>query len=709
MGWGLAALTLVLGVAFVAVDLAYNQGHLIAPLDDTYIHLQYGRQLGSGHFFQYNTGDPVSTGASSLLYALVLGLGYAIGFHGGSFLAFAMGLGILCLAATSAATYAVGRRLVGTQVGGWAGVLVALSGPLLWGAASGMEVGLTALLVMTTLLAFVREASNGRLAYAPVVAALLGLARPEGLIFAVVLCGAMVGTIICRVRRRGTTLVRGLVRATWCLLPIAAGAGQYLFYLMATGTVAANGVQAKSYLDNVPVVYPFQVLDKTLINLRAFVDVFSGLSTRDFTFPGALVCFLLGIAFLLLVRPQWRILALALGVAFGAVLVAVSTLDTAQVHNLRYVQPFLPVFLLLTVIGGYGMTTMVARGHSRRLLSLGLLTMALVFSLAGLPKWGVRLGQESATIRDVPISVGAWIGGNLPADAVIGVKDVGAARYFGGHRVVDLVGLTTNGLAEASNNGVGTLYEALRHLPSGQRPDYFAIFDTPPGPPIDELREAGLLGPKPLATFDVQTPISPTDGLIVPFQHEAVYRADWRLAGTGDQPQVAPAGQVRDYLNVGDLASERAHRYQPRMAQVGVQPMSTLARFSVPGGPEVLDSGRRILGEETFTAHHLLPGRPLTITARTDVTGPVRGLRVVVNDVSAGEWRLAPDPDDPAAGGASEPTNDAGDVPKRWRETSFTVPANLVTGADVTMRLAADRPLRNPYPNYLSFGYWFSQ
>src|SRR5690606_38698627 len=88
--WLVGALALVLGGVFVVVDLAYNEGKLIAPIDDVYIHLQYAAQLGSGHPFEYNTGDPVSTGASSLLYAFVLAAAHAVGFTGTALLAFAV-------------------------------------------------------------------------------------------------------------------------------------------------------------------------------------------------------------------------------------------------------------------------------------------------------------------------------------------------------------------------------------------------------------------------------------------------------------------------------------------------------------------------------------------------------------------------------------------------------------------------------------------
>ena len=42
---GLAVLT---GCFFVGMNLVYNGGQLSAPLDDVFIHLQYGSQIGEG-------------------------------------------------------------------------------------------------------------------------------------------------------------------------------------------------------------------------------------------------------------------------------------------------------------------------------------------------------------------------------------------------------------------------------------------------------------------------------------------------------------------------------------------------------------------------------------------------------------------------------------------------------------------------------------
>ncbi|WP_435157076.1 hypothetical protein [Amycolatopsis sacchari] len=678
--WLIGGLALLLGLVFVGSDLAFNEGKLLAPLDDVYIHLQYGRQIGLGEFFRFNTGDPVSAGASSFLYALVLGLAWTIGAHGSAFLAFAMGFNMLCFSLGAALTHLLGTRLVARPVGLWSGLLVACSGPLLWGTTSGMEVGVVLLLVVASTLVLVHELPGGRFRLFPVVATLLALVRPEGLIFAGVL--VLASWVVLWRQWRTTGTGRTWARWLWTLLPALAGLGQLLFYRIATGTASANGIQAKSLLHDRPVFYLSDFLDRAVANLRGVLGAFLGFTNGDFAFPGTLLLAFGGLVYLVLIRRAWRPVFVALAAGLVLVLVSVSTLNTALVHNMRYQQPFLPILLLFAVSGAYGMSRVVSPRLRRPVLHGGL-AVALVFTLVAVPTWAIRFGRDTATIRDTDVSVAEWVAGNVPPGASVAVKDVGAVAYFGEHHVVDLIGLGTNGLAAAANNGIGSLYEALRRLPPAQRPDYFATYDTVPGPSIAQLRQVGILEAEPLQTFEVQTPPDLAGNLIVPFKELGVYRADWRLAGSGDAQPVP--GQPRDYVNVGDLVSEGEHAYRPEMAQVNMQPVSIVSRAG-----DVVDSGRTILGGESFTARNLTPGRPLTITARTAMDKVVPDMEVLVDGRPAGTWVRQP------AAGA-------------WATYTYTIPGNLITSASPRIELRQPRPLLNPYPVYNSYGYWLSQ
>src|SRR5919112_287968 len=193
------ALAVLVGCLFVGTNLYYNRGDLSdnginisAPLDDTFIHLQYGRQIGEGEWFRYNDGDPVSTGASSFLYVL-------------------------------------GRSLAGERAGLWGGALIAANGAFAWGATSGMEVALFSVLILGTLLAFLRELSSERFLLTPILAALTALTRPEGLLFTLVITGAVVFVLLRGLRKTRPYSFRRSIAVLYAFLPIAAGVAHYTF------------------------------------------------------------------------------------------------------------------------------------------------------------------------------------------------------------------------------------------------------------------------------------------------------------------------------------------------------------------------------------------------------------------------------------------------------------------------------------------------
>jgi len=82
-------------VVYLSLALISTGGELVMPLDDTYIHFQYARQMATGHPFQYNTGDSPTSGATSLLYTPLLACGYLLGFTDLKLAYWAVALGAL--------------------------------------------------------------------------------------------------------------------------------------------------------------------------------------------------------------------------------------------------------------------------------------------------------------------------------------------------------------------------------------------------------------------------------------------------------------------------------------------------------------------------------------------------------------------------------------------------------------------------------------
>ena len=165
---GLAAAASIVVFAGVLIPALVHPAR-VPPMDDTYIHLTYSRNLlQSGRFMEYDVGVPSSGTTSPLWTALAI---VPQLFEKTSPEALLMALSGLL--AALAVFFAAGRR--------WAAPLI-LTGPFIFHAASGMETSLAVLLVV--LMMRTMEGDSGR---GPTLAILLAaavLTRPELLVLA---------------------------------------------------------------------------------------------------------------------------------------------------------------------------------------------------------------------------------------------------------------------------------------------------------------------------------------------------------------------------------------------------------------------------------------------------------------------------------------------------------------------------------------------
>ena len=171
----LVVLAALLPLALFAVReraIAHGAGF---PLDDAWIHLHFARNVAEGAGFAYNPGRPVA-GSTAPLWTLVLAIGTVVA---GASVVMAKVMGTAATIAagvlTRRAALAWGAPPAPALV---ASVALLWTGAMAWGALSGMELGLAAMLVAAALLAHAR----GRLVATALLAALAVLARPEAIV-----------------------------------------------------------------------------------------------------------------------------------------------------------------------------------------------------------------------------------------------------------------------------------------------------------------------------------------------------------------------------------------------------------------------------------------------------------------------------------------------------------------------------------------------
>ncbi|WP_437590961.1 hypothetical protein [Sorangium sp. So ce1000] len=127
-----------LGALCVRAILA-QAGRPALPLDDAFIHMQYARRLAEGGFFSFVAGDGYSSGATSLLWPLLLAPFHALGLHDVSLVYAVWALGFVFHAALAVETARLTRPLAGPAAAAGAGAMCAGFAAFAWFAWSGME------------------------------------------------------------------------------------------------------------------------------------------------------------------------------------------------------------------------------------------------------------------------------------------------------------------------------------------------------------------------------------------------------------------------------------------------------------------------------------------------------------------------------------------------------------------------------------------
>ncbi|HEY6324742.1 MAG TPA: hypothetical protein VJA16_24615, partial [Thermoanaerobaculia bacterium] len=150
---------LLLGAAaaclgFLAIELWQLDGGLGWPLDDSWIHLQFARNLAAGRGLAYNGGELV-TGSTAPLWTALLAL---LAYLPGSPLAWAQLAGALLYVASIDATWRLARELdLAPALAALASGLTLGTGWMVWSALSGMEIPLFVLLSAWGMVLHLRE------------------------------------------------------------------------------------------------------------------------------------------------------------------------------------------------------------------------------------------------------------------------------------------------------------------------------------------------------------------------------------------------------------------------------------------------------------------------------------------------------------------------------------------------------------------------
>lgn len=580
----------VIAISIFAIYFSTQLGDLemVMPLDDVYIHFQYARQLAQGQPYIYNTGEPATSGATSLIYPYILAFGYVAGFQGLNLGLWSMLVGCVTLILSMFAIYRL-CRVFDAPV--WlavvAPVLFAVLGSVSWHAMSGMETLLMVCFTLWTLLAYIERRLNLFVA----CAVLLALTRPEGSIM------AGIATVLFAIRLWFDKSTRFQFKnIIFLALPILAIVVQPAINFALTGSFSASGSQAKSLLGLIPQDWNI-IISRIVENfVRLWVELFTGYSpSQDLWYLIPLTVPLGIVGWILLLRQrQNRDVALLFLLWLGAVSLAISTLDTAFWHFKRYQMPIIALVIPLAIISITKLLQFMPKLRLIVFVAMGLLAPILTFITFDSFLSAYRLNVKY--IRYQPYHMAEWLTYSTSPDALIAVHDVGMMRYIGERNTLDIVGLTTPNAAQYWRHGVGSIAEFLME----HQPDYIASYGRGHGYGLYMLADTRLYS-EPLAEFTVA--LNPQKNVALAADTQAIYKPDWNAI----LPHSQSDNRLFD-LNVANIESEEAVRYQWRNNRLIDGFATVVYDFDVVGcitshsqQCNVIEGARQLTGEEQFT------------------------------------------------------------------------------------------------------------
>jgi hypothetical protein len=410
----LIPLAALIGIGFFLLvsALTYRIGF---PLDDTWIHLTYARNFIEHGEWAFRPGES-SAGSTSPLWTALLSIGYLLRLAPYAWTFF---LGWLILSLMGLRAENIARKMLSTYRSKvpWVGLFIVLAWHLTWSATSGMETLLHGLLILEVI-GLLMEGSRQYL----ILGLLAGLSvwvRPDGL--------TLMGPILFAAFLHGRTFkVRG-----GALVKVFIGFGiLFVFYLLFNLALSGTPMPSTFYAKQAEYGEYWQA--------KALSERLSDYILPMIASPFVVLLPGLFIWIRKFIRERnWGALA---GLLWFLGYVGIYFMRLPAYQHGRYILPAFPVLYLWGITGMMEyVTSAKANERISFLWQTSLIILTLAFQWAG----ARQNAQDVILIETQMVQTAGWMKGNLPADAVLAVHDIGAIGYFTDNPIVDLAGLVT--------------------------------------------------------------------------------------------------------------------------------------------------------------------------------------------------------------------------------------------------------------------------
>lgn len=421
---------LIIGMALISVGFYVLVMRALGgngfPLDDSWIHQTYGRNLAQTGRWEYIPGV-ASAGSTSPFFTVLLAAGYWL--HLPYMLwTYLLGIGALALAGLSGARLAEQLFPTVPNIGLWTGLALVTTWHLVWAAVSGMETMLFGALCLLLIEISWRDRLQAQFGYGllfGLLSAILIATRPEGILLI-----GLIGLVRLISGRPGTL--------NWIIGAAIGGAVGIIPYILhnysLNGTLLPNTFSAKQ-AENAPLLaQPF------IFNLWAMIQPLTA-GAQLLLVPGVVVT-MLRLARNFKIRDALYFVPILWSLAL--ILLYTLRLPAPYQHG-RYVMPALPTLIVFGVGG-----TFILAVQRRKLLMARVLVRGFAFTAFGLfiVFWwlGARIfGEDVKMIDSEMVAAANWLAtpGHVNPNDLLAVHDIGAVGYFAPRPILDLAGLVS--------------------------------------------------------------------------------------------------------------------------------------------------------------------------------------------------------------------------------------------------------------------------
>jgi hypothetical protein len=412
--WVILAVAALVVILFYLIVIAQNS-ELGFPLDDSWIHLTYARNLAEHGEWAFRLGER-SAGSTSPLWTALLSIGFLVDLAPYVW-TYLLGWAVLTLLAVYAESLV--HNLVPSYRSKipWAGLFFVFAWHLTWSAVSGMETLLHALIIVTVFGALM--SGSRRYLMLGLLTGLSVWVRPDGM----TLLGPLLFVALMTEKTwhmRGEAVWKILIGFGSLVLPYV------LFNLALSGNAMPNTFYAKQ------AEYGLFWHSKPL--LERIGDYLAPILASPFLvlIPGALMWLVKRLR-----AQDWSMLASLIWV-IGYMGIYFTSLPAYQ-HG-RYIIPALPVMYIWGVLG-FLEFVFSAESNKRIVFLWQIFTIALCLAFTYV---GAR--QNANDVFWIESEMGAtarWVEQNIPSDARLAVHDIGALGFYVQNPVVDMAGLIT--------------------------------------------------------------------------------------------------------------------------------------------------------------------------------------------------------------------------------------------------------------------------